>query len=183
MPDKIHILRTRNEQSPRCSGYPVSKSGNVESMSKKSNRKSTNEMAAVNSKVHRPINMIVSIRKTRLMLFDLVVLTVSSVLTFWLYPTVLGILTAAEIAVQLIAAAICIMGMRCAGKIYLQVWRYSRINSYLRLMCTDVAGGILYLLLGSLLYGTNPPLLSHDNLSCCKFDGQLGNSVPVYVAV
>ena len=29
MPDKIHILRTKNEQSPRCSGYPVSKSGNL----------------------------------------------------------------------------------------------------------------------------------------------------------
>lgn len=143
-------------------------------MSKKSNRKSTNEMAAVNSKVHRPINMIVSIRKTRLMLFDLVVLTVSSALTFWLYPTVLGILTAAEIAVQLIAAAICIMGMRCAGKIYLQVWRYSRINSYLRLMCTDVAGGILYLLLGSLLYGTNPPLYRMTTLVVVNLMGSLG---------
>ena len=32
MPDKIHILRTRNEQSPRCSGYPVSKSGKFRSM-------------------------------------------------------------------------------------------------------------------------------------------------------
>lgn len=32
MPDKIHILRTRNEQSPRCSGYPVSKSGKIRSM-------------------------------------------------------------------------------------------------------------------------------------------------------
>ena len=32
MPDKIHILRTRNEQSPRCSGYPVSKSGKLRSM-------------------------------------------------------------------------------------------------------------------------------------------------------
>ena len=71
-------------------------------MSKKSNRKTTKEMASVNSGEHRPINMLVSIRKTRLMLFDLVVLTVSAVLTFWLYPTVLGILTAAEIAVQLI---------------------------------------------------------------------------------
>ena len=32
MPDKIHILRTKNEQSPRCSGYPVSKSGKFRSM-------------------------------------------------------------------------------------------------------------------------------------------------------
>ena len=32
MPDKIHILRTRNEQSPRCSGYPVSKSGKFRTM-------------------------------------------------------------------------------------------------------------------------------------------------------
>ena len=32
MPDKIHILRTRNEQSTRCGGYPVSKSGKLRSM-------------------------------------------------------------------------------------------------------------------------------------------------------
>ena len=32
MPDKIHILRTKNEQSPRCSGYLVSKSGKFRSM-------------------------------------------------------------------------------------------------------------------------------------------------------
>ena len=32
MPDKIHILRTKNEQSPRCSGYSVSKSGKLRSM-------------------------------------------------------------------------------------------------------------------------------------------------------
>lgn len=32
MPDKIHILRTKNEQSPRCGGYPVSKSGKLRSM-------------------------------------------------------------------------------------------------------------------------------------------------------
>lgn len=32
MPDKIHILRTKNEQSPRCGGYPVSKSGKFRSM-------------------------------------------------------------------------------------------------------------------------------------------------------
>ena len=32
MPDKIHILRIGNEQSPRYGGYPVSKSGKLRSM-------------------------------------------------------------------------------------------------------------------------------------------------------
>ena len=32
MPDKIHILRIGNEQSPRYGGYPVSKSGKFRSM-------------------------------------------------------------------------------------------------------------------------------------------------------
>ena len=143
-------------------------------MRKESNPRQTDNTAMETQKLRRPMSAVLSIRKTKLMLFDLVVLVISALLTFWLYPSVLGTLTIGEIAVQLLVAAVCIMGTRCVGKIYRQVWRYSRTNSYLRMMCTDVIGGSIYILLGSLLHGPNPPLFRMTTLVIVNLVGSLG---------
>lgn len=150
---------------------------------KESNRRPAANPAIEPQKLRRPVSAVLSIRKTKLMLFDLAVLVISALLTFWLYPTVLGTLTVGEITVQLLAATVCIMGTRCAGKIYLQVWRYSRTNSYLRMMCTDVVGGNALPVVGLVAAWPKSAAVSDDDLGDREPCGQFGHSLSVYLAV
>ena len=59
MPDKIHILRTRNEQSPRCSGYPVSKSGKFRSMRVDAEKDGVARLAATDDDRITPVGKII----------------------------------------------------------------------------------------------------------------------------
>ena len=59
MPDKIHILRTRNEQSPRCSGYPVSKSGKFRSMRQDAEKDGVARLASAHDDRITPIGRII----------------------------------------------------------------------------------------------------------------------------
>lgn len=59
MPDKIHILRTKNEQSPRCSGYPVSKSGKFRSMKVNAEKDGVARLAAEHDDRITPVGKVI----------------------------------------------------------------------------------------------------------------------------
>ena len=60
-------------------------------------------------------------------------------------------LSAAGIAAQMVLAAVCTFGMRIAGNVYGQIWRYGGIQCYIRMLITDGAAFILYLILELIL--------------------------------
>lgn len=124
-----------------------------------SDMKQTNmQEAQRNSKRHH-VRFSLSIRKTKLMLYDLCMLALASISILLLYPDSFALLTVMEKVVQLGIAAVCIIGVRSIFHIYSQVWRYSRINSYLRLMCADIVGGALYIIVALILPMDNPKIL------------------------
>ena len=99
-----------------------------------------------------------SYRKTKLIFYDLVVLAVVSVLLLRIFPRGGTTLSWRDTAIQFLLAAICLTACRKLMKVYAQVWRYSRINSYLRLLIADVLGGLLYIVVGH-VYPSNHPTL------------------------
>ena len=90
-------------------------------------------------------------RKFKLIMYDLVILAVSFFLLAVLNPSTVSHLSNIEILLQYLMAAVCIILCRYVGKIYAQVWRYSRTNSYLRLMMVDCLGSVVYIFFAYLI--------------------------------
>lgn len=88
-------------------------------------------------------------RKVKLIVYDLLVLAIAFLLS--------GIFSHGGenalplMATQFVLAAVCMIGMREIFSVYAQVWRYSRSDSYLRLVCADCIGGALCFLAAHLL--------------------------------
>lgn len=59
MPDKIHILRIGNEQSPRYGGYPVSKSGKFRSMNTNAEKDGVARLTSENDQRVTPIGKVI----------------------------------------------------------------------------------------------------------------------------
>ena len=114
-----------------------------------------------------------NLRKTKLLLYDLFVLALSAMVSLGLYPNSQEQMQIGEIGAQFSIAAICIFGSRYLCRIYSQVWRYSRINSYLRLICADMIGGTTYILLAIFLPIQNPSLLRMSALVMLNLLGGL----------
>lgn len=83
-------------------------------------------------------------RKLKLMCYDLCVLGFVTVMVLRVFPRGSVTLSWAEAGMQFALAAVCLMASRYVFNVYSQVWRYSRTNSYLRLLSADVVGGLAY---------------------------------------
>lgn len=121
------------------------------------------------AQLHPALNL----RKTKLLLYDLFVLALSAMVSLGLYPHSQEQMKIGEIGAQFSIAAICIFGSRYLCRIYSQVWRYSRINSYLRLICADMIGGTTYILLAIFLPIQSPSLLRMSALVMLNLLGGL----------
>lgn len=95
-------------------------------------------------------------RKVKLITYDLLVLAAVSVMILLVFPRGSVLFSWKEAGIQFLVAAICLTISRNLMKVYSQVWRYSRTNSYLRLLMADVVGGFAYILLGYLIPTPHP---------------------------
>ena len=93
----------------------------------------------------------ISHRTAKLIAYDLLVLLFSFWLLAFLNPSATTKLSMGDIVIQYAVAALCITVWRNIGKIYAQVWRYSRTNSFLRLILIDCCGSGTYIGLAYLL--------------------------------
>ena len=82
-----------------------------------------------------------------LMLYDLFLLLLVDLLMLVLYPSSIQPLDTVSILAQAAVNVISILGCRTLGGVYRQIWRYGGTSQYIRLMLSDGAGGIAYLLL------------------------------------
>ena len=95
-------------------------------------------------------------RKLKLMCYDLCVLGFVTVMVLRVFPRGSVTLSWAEAGMQFALAAVCLMASRYVFNVYSQVWRYSRTNSYLRLLVADVVGGLAYVFVGYLVPVEHP---------------------------
>ncbi len=87
-------------------------------------------------------------RRLILALYDALIFLASCVLIMLLHPSVPYQEHSVEnVLFQSGLFMICMIGVRCFGKAYNQVWRYSRVDSYIRLMMCDIVGGAAYMVL------------------------------------
>lgn len=84
-------------------------------------------------------------RKAKLIIYDLLVLGVSFFLLAVVNPSSFQKFSYRLLLMQYTLAAVCLTGWRNIGKIYAQVWRYSRTDSYLRLIGVDCLGMLTYI--------------------------------------
>ena len=101
-------------------------------------------------------NMEAGHRKLKLMVYDLGVLAFVAVMILRVFPRGNVTLSWGEAGLQFLLAAVCVMVSRNVFKVYSQVWRYSRTNSYLRLLTADVVGGLTYVVAAHLIPVEHP---------------------------
>lgn len=85
-----------------------------------------------------------------LVLYDLLIYIISVIVLLVFYQG-MNALSSVGILQQIGLSGLCIFAARFIGEIYRQVWRYGGIQSYMRLLFTDVIAFFLYLSLERLL--------------------------------
>ena len=88
---------------------------------------------------------------TMLALYDLLLLIGVNVLMLVVYPSSITPLEWQAILAHIAMNVAAISLSRVAGGIYRQIWRYGSTSQYIRLILSDAAGGMAYLLLMALL--------------------------------
>ena len=82
--------------------------------------------------------------------YDFIIFCIVDLLLFVFYQGA-GNLNTEGVLWQSVLAVACIFGCRFLGKIYRQIWRYGGIQCYIRLLITDAAACIFYLIAEKLL--------------------------------
>ncbi len=82
-----------------------------------------------------------------LMLYDWLLMILANVLMLVVYPSSITPLTWQAIGVHTLLNMATITSCRLVGGIYRQIWRYGGTTQYIRLILSDTAGGLVYLLL------------------------------------
>lgn len=102
-------------------------------------------MADIKTEVKRFFNI-----RWTLVLYDLMLFVISAFLLVILYHRYQQ-LTATDIIVNCLIAGFSIILCRFLGNIYRQIWRYGGIECYIKLLLSDLVGGVLYLCASNIL--------------------------------
>ena len=102
-------------------------------------------MADIKTEVKRFFNI-----RWTLVLYDLMLFVISAFLLVILYHRYQQ-LTVTDIIVNCLIAGFSIILCRFLGNIYRQIWRYGGIECYIKLLLSDLVGGVLYLCASNIL--------------------------------
>lgn len=102
-------------------------------------------MADIKTEVKRFFNI-----RWTLVLYDLMLFVISAFLLVILYHRYQQ-LTATDIIVNCLIEGFSIILCRFLGNIYRQIWRYGGIECYIKLLLSDLVGGVLYLCASNIL--------------------------------
>ena len=111
----------------------------------------------LDARKEKQVSMSVGNRKNRmnirwqLVFYDLLILLFVDFVILVMYKGS-GNLTLREAMLQTLINMICIQSVRFYTNIYRQVWRYGGIETYIRLLCTDVLSFGIYLALQYILH-------------------------------
>ncbi|MGN0906425.1 MAG: polysaccharide biosynthesis protein [Bullifex sp.] len=88
--------------------------------------------------------------KASLALYDFLIFALAAFFLYWWYRGA-GKLSVSGFIYQCTVACLTIFGVRIAGNIYRQIWRYGGIQCYIRLLVCDAISGALYFLVERML--------------------------------
>lgn len=86
-----------------------------------------------------------------LVLYDFICFSIIEVLLLAFYPSSTQQLKPYEVVIHLFTGGICILSCRFVADIYRQIWRYGGMQTYIKLMLSDMAAGVLYVAVERLL--------------------------------
>ena len=81
--------------------------------------------------------------RASLALYDFLIFSAVAFVLYWLYNGA-GKLSLNGFICQCLVACVSILGVRIAGNVYRQIWRYGGIQCYIRLLLCDVLSGCQY---------------------------------------
>ncbi len=99
-------------------------------------------------------------RRAALVVYDFLTLLLSTLFVFYLWPNKPVPLDIAEIIYQILLGAVCLFTMRMILGIYLNIWRFATINTYINLIKADFMAGVLYYVLDKILQMYHIPVLN-----------------------
>ncbi len=127
-------------------------------------------------------NMIRTGNRWLLVVYDLIIYVIAELLIIGLHISTDPVYTTTGVLSQMIVGFVCIFGMRFAFNIYRQVWRYGGMGAYLKLILSDVCGGVLYLILENLLPLEHIMFVSLFSIVCLSLVGGISIRIIYYFA-
>ena len=82
--------------------------------------------------------------KWQLAVYDGILLTAVSLAINWAHPGDLIRVSGAELAMQILLALGCVLGVRLIFRSYHHIWRYADTSCYIQLILCDAVGGLFY---------------------------------------
>ena len=125
------------------------------------------------NKKNKSLENISGIRKAKLMFFDICVIIISIFVSYLIQFGFTGKLYFFSILINFLILTPLIIILRAIFKVYAQVWRYSRSNSYLRLIYSDFIAGLFFLLLEFLLPVPKTSLILKVLIVMCSLLGAI----------
>ncbi len=96
-------------------------------------------------------------RKLLLQFIDIIIMAVILSFCAFVFPTIGSIhLIEEDLPLKIVVLMICIVGARCAFRIYSQVWRYANVKSYIKLILADAIGCGTFVVLSRIIPALNP---------------------------
>ncbi len=117
-----------------------------------------------------------------LVFYDFLIYAGVIFLLLGLHPSIDDPLAGTEILVHGLLGAVCIFAARFLGRVYGQIWRYGGARAYIRLLLTDVAGGIVYIFAELLLPITHVSFVQRLSIVCMNLLGALAARLLYYFA-
>lgn len=88
--------------------------------------------------------------RASLALYDFLIFSAVAFVLYWLYNGA-GKLSLNGFLCQCMIACVSVLGVRIAGNVYRQIWRYGGIQCYIRLLLCDVLSGFIYFFIERML--------------------------------
>ena len=86
-----------------------------------------------------------------LTVYDLVIWFFLCAMFLFVYPSAVDRLSVGDRVLQTVIGAVCMLAGRFSMRIYRQIWRYSNVTTYLKLIIGDAIGAALFLLFRAVL--------------------------------
>lgn len=117
-----------------------------------------------------------------LVLYDFIVLAIAYLLILGLRLSWGTTISTIGMFIQGVLGFVCIFGMRFAFSVYKQIWRYGGMKAYIRLLLSDIVGGILYFVLELILPIEQIMFVSLLSIVCLSLLGAFAMRLVYYFA-
>ena len=115
-----------------------------------------------------------------LVVYDLIIYVIAALLVIGLHLSSNDVLSTKGLLIQMGLGFVCLFGLRFVFDVYRQIWRYGGMKAYMRLLLSDICGGILYLIVEVLLPIEHIMFVSLLSIVCLSLLGAIAIRIIYY---